>query len=126
MTDLEKLEGYLINLGLTYEKAGNSAFVINDSEKDLNQVAVMLQDPVVIVRVPVMKVPTQKREEFFEKVLKLNGDDLVFSSYGIVDGNLILSNSMVAATLDLEELQTTLDEISLILVQHYNVLSNYK
>jgi len=121
----DKLEGYLINLGLTYEKITDDTWVINDSSQGLNEVMIMVEDPVAIVRVVVMTVPKANREVFFETILKLNANDLIYGAYGILGDQLILQNCLLLETLDLPELQSTLDEVGLALAEHYPVLSKY-
>lgn len=126
MTAKEKLEGYFIKLGLTYQNIADDTWVVNDPDAGDYQVVVVYEDPIVIVRVTVMALPSQNRETFFETVLRMNGNDLIHVAYAIEGEHLILSNSFILETLDLEELQAALDEIGLALIQHYSILSKYR
>ena len=126
MNAKEKLEGYFIRLGLTYQNIGEDTWVVQDSEAGDYQIVVVYEDPIVIVRVTVMALPTRNREVFFETVLRMNGNDLIHVAYAIEGEHLILSNSFILETLDLEEIQAALDEIGLALIQHYSILSKYR
>jgi endonuclease/exonuclease/phosphatase (EEP) superfamily protein YafD len=126
MADHAKIESYLLSLSLTYEDVGDQTWVINDSENGLENVVVILADPVVIVRVKVMKAPAAGREEFFEQLLRLNQSDMIHGAYALDGNDVILLNTLVGDTLDLEELQATLDAIGLALAQHYETLSKYR
>ena len=122
----EKLEGYLLDLSLTYEEQGEGIWLISDDEKGLESAAVMMADPIVVIQVKVMRVPDQGREQLFEQLLRLNASDLVHGAYAVEGGNVILLDTLEGDTMDLEELQASLEAMGLALSQHYEVLSKYR
>ena len=122
----EKLEGYLLDLSLTYEEQGDGIWLISDDQKGLESVAVMMADPVVVIQARVMRVPHQGREQLFEQLLRLNASDLVHGAYALEGDDVILLNTLEGDTLDLEELQASLEAMGLALSQHYEVLSQYR
>jgi hypothetical protein len=122
----QKLEGYFIKLGLTYQQIADNTWVVTDDAAGVHQVVVMVDDPIVVVRVTVMPLPSKNREAFFETVLRMNSSDLVHIAYAVEGEHLILSNSFLLDTLDLEEIQAAVDEIGLALIQHYAILSKYR
>ena len=126
MIESEKIEGYMLSLSLTYETVADGTWLINDDEKGLENVLVILADPVVIVRVNVMHIPGRQREEFFEQLLRLNQSDMIHGAYALEGDEVILINTLVGATLDVEEFQATLDAIGLALAQHYQTLARYR
>jgi hypothetical protein len=121
-----KVEGYMINLGLTFEEIDENSWIINDEENGLEQVAVICADPLLIIRVNVMESPSVAKEEFYEKLLRLNAADLVHGAYALEESKVVLIDTLVLETLDIEEFQATLDAIGLALAQHYPVLSKYR
>ena len=126
MADSAKIESYLLSLSLTYEEVGDQTWVINDDEKGLENVLVILADPVVIIRVKVMAIPGKEREQFFEQLLRLNQSDMIHGAYALEGDDVILLNTLVGETLDVEEFQATLDAIGLALAQHYQKLAKYR
>ena len=126
MADSAKIESYLLSLSLTYEELGDQTWVINDDEKGLENVLVILADPVVIIRVKVMAIPGKEREQFFEQLLRLNQSDMIHGAYALEGDDVILLNTLVGETLDVEEFQATLDAIGLALAQHYQKLAKYR
>ena len=126
MADSAKIESYLLSLSLTYEDVGDQTWVINDDEKGLENVLVILAEPVVIIRVKVMAIPDKEREQFFEQLLRLNQSDMIHGAYALEGDDVILLNTMVGETLDVEEFQATLDAIGLALAQHYQMLARYR
>lgn len=126
VADKEKIEGFLLQLSLTHEEVSDDIWVINDEESSLENVVVVLADPVLIVRVKVMVAPSNRREEFFEQLLLLNGSDLVHGAYALDGDDVLLINTLVSETLDLEEFRATLDAVGLALAQHYQALSDFR
>ena len=126
MADPAKIESYLLSLSLTYEEVGDQTWVINDDEKGLENVLVILANPVVIIRVKVMSIPDKEREQFFEQLLRLNQSDMIHGAYALEGDDVILLNTLVGETLDVEEFQATLDAIGLALAQHYRMLAKYR
>ncbi len=121
-----KIEGYLINLGLSFEGIDENAWLINDFEEGLERVFVITDESLVVLRVKVMDIPTEKREAFFEELLRLNAADLIHVAYAIDGDDVILLDTLVYDTMDFEEFQASLDAIGLALAQHYTVLSKYR
>ena len=126
MADPAKIESYLLSLSLIYEDVGDQTWVINDDEKGLKNVLVILADPVVIIRVKVMGIPGKEREQFFEQLLRLNQSDMIHGAYALEGDDVVLLNTLVRETLDIEEFQATLDAIGLALAQHYQMLAKYR
>ncbi|MFW5711488.1 MAG: YbjN domain-containing protein [bacterium] len=123
---MNKIESYLINLGVTYAELGENTWIINDPDNGLEQVAVAVNEPLVVVRVKVMNVPSRDREEFYLKLLQLNGSDLIHGAYAVVENDVILIDTLNYETMDLEDFQATIDAVSLALTEHYSLLSSYR
>ena len=126
MTLKDKIEDYLYKLTLTFQSPSPDTWVIDDDEKGLRNVVVLADEPIVVFRVKVMDLPANNREEFFEKLLRLNAQDLVHGAYGLEGDSVILLNTLFAETMDIEEFQSTLDALGLALRQHYEILSKYR
>ena len=126
MISREKIEGYLVKLSLTFQEAGTGSWVVRDAEKGINDLLVILADPLVILRINVMEAPAAGREKFLEELLRLNATDMVHGAYALDGKNIIIVDTLEADTLDLEEFQASVDAIGLALAQHYRILSKYR
>lgn len=126
MISNEKLESYLLDLSLTYEKQSEDIYIINGEDTGLENVVIMLEDPIVIVRIKVMDIPVGDNAELFEELLKLNASDLVHGAYAIEGNSILLVDTLEGETMDIEELQASLDAIGLALAQHYDKLKKYR
>jgi hypothetical protein len=122
----EKLEGYFIELSVPYENKGDDMWIVNDEDKGVENLIVTADDQLVTLTINVMKVPSSNKEEFFETLLKLNATDMIHGAYGIVEDEVMLIDTLEGSTMDLEEIQASLDAVSLALSQHYTVLSKYR
>ncbi len=122
----EKLENYLNKLAIDYEETSANTWVIKDLSKGLENVVVAAVDPVIIIRVKVMDVPAQKREKFFETLLTLNAGDMVHGAYALDGKSVVIVDTLLAETMDLEELQASLDAIGFALTTHYQKLQEFR
>ena len=122
----EKIESYLTKLSLSYESIDRNTWVINDEERGLKNVVIVSTEPVVFIRVKVMDIPLKKNCELFEKLLRLNASDIIHGAYALEDNSVILIDTLEGDTMDIEELQASLDAIGLALVQHYKILSGFR
>lgn len=121
----EKIESYLINLSLTYERKGDNLWVIRDEEKGLENVVIFVEDSLLTIRVKVMEIPSEGSSELFEELLRLNAD-MIHGAYAIEESGVIIIDTLEVETMDFEELQASLDAVGLALAQHYSQLSKYR
>jgi len=126
MLTKDKLESYLTELDLSYEEKNKKVWVVFGEEKGLENTIIMMEDPIVIIRVKVMDVPDGDKSELFEQLLRLNATDMVHGAYALEGDNVILINTLLAETMDIEELQASIDALGLALAQHYEVLSKFR
>jgi hypothetical protein len=123
-----KIEQYLIDLMYSYQQMDQdrNIWLIDDEEHSLQGVAVMLAEPLVIVRVVVMDAPKTNNLELYTKLLELNATELVHGAYALEEGKIVLIDTLEYDTMDYIEFRATLDAFSLALTQHYPVLSKYR
>ncbi|MCK4514809.1 MAG: YbjN domain-containing protein, partial [Spirochaetaceae bacterium] len=88
-------------------------------------VVVYAEEELVTLRAKVMQIPSENREKYFEELLRLNAE-MVHGAYAIEEDSVILIDSLVAPTMDLEEFQASLDSTGLALAQHYPRLAKYR
>ncbi len=126
MISREKLEGYMHELGLTYQEQGDNLWLVTGDQTGLESVVVMAADPVVVIQVKVMKLPSKRRVELFEQLLRLNATDMVHGAYALQGDDIILIDSLEGESMDLNEFQASLDSFGVALSQHYQILAKYR
>ena len=122
----DKIERYLVSLSLSFQAAAPGTWVVRDAEKGIENLLIVLSDPLVILRVNVMAMPASGREKLCEELLRLNATDMVHGAYAIDGSNVIILDTLEGETMDLEEFQASIDAIGLALAQHYRVLARYR
>jgi hypothetical protein len=122
----DKIESYLVKLSLTFQETPPNSWLVRDATKGLENLLVILAEPLVILRINVMQVPAAGREKLFEELLRLNATDLAHGAYAVEGNTVIIVDTLEAHTMDLEEFEASLDAIGLALAQHYRTLSKYR
>lgn len=117
-----------VEWGVGFEEVSEKTYLVNEPKKGWYNLVVSVADEVVVVRLDVMDLPSDpaKKSALMEEALKKNSDGLMFGAYAIAENRLFLVNTLLYATMDPEELQSTLDALSLALVEHFPILHKYK
>jgi hypothetical protein len=126
MISRDRIESYLVKLSLSFQEAGAGTWVVRDAQKGLENLLVILSEPLVILRIQVMEAPPTAREKLFEELLKLNATDMVHGAYALDGKNIIIVDTLEADTMDIEEFEASIDAIGMALAQHYRTLSRYR
>ena len=119
MVTREDLESYLIRLGADFEEVDDGMFLVS-TDNGGAPIVVHHSDPVLIVRMKVMDLPSDSDGlgGLYETLLRLNATDVIHGAYGIEEGELILSDTLQLATLDFDELRATLESVQLAASSH--------
>jgi len=125
MISREKLESYLVELELTFQEAGKGTWVVREPEKGLGNLFIMMADPLVVLRLTVMAVPSKNQGQLFEELLRLNATDMVHGAYALDGKNVVIIDTLEGDTLDVGELQASIEAISLAVVQHHGIHAKY-
>jgi hypothetical protein len=125
MAGLNKIEDYLIDLGISYEEPTPGTWIVEDENKGIPKLFVSYADPVVIIHARVMPAPEKGREQFFAELLKLNYEGLLHGSYALEGDEVILMDTLEYADLDKSEFEASLDAIGFALSEHYPLFTRY-
>ncbi len=128
MRTREDIESYLMRSNLSFkslreEDEGEDIWLVRDTSSGEN-IVISLSGSLVLFRVKVLEMATvENRQPLYEKLLELNASDMVHGSYGLADGAVVLTAGMILETLDYNEVQGTVDDLTLALTNHYEMLS---
>ena len=126
MRNREDIESYLIRSGAKYSEVEDDMWVVYDSGSTEN-IVVRMTGPLVLFRVKVLELSTiKRREELYGKLLELNAEDMVHGAYGIANDAIVLTCAMRLENLDYNEFQGTIDDFSLALTNHYEMLASFR
>ena len=126
MSPRDKIENYLVKLTLSFQSVAPNTWLVRDSQKGLENLLIVLTEPLVIMRIHVMEIPAVGKEKLFEELLRLNATDMVHGAYAVDGKNIVIIDTLEAEPMDLEEFEASIDAIGLALAQHYRPLSKYR
>ena len=118
----QRIESFLRTLDLSFDELDSDTWVINDEERGVENLIVVHEDPVIIFRLKVADLPPGDHCSLYEELLRLNGTDLLHGAYALEGTSVVLMNTLLSETIDIEEFQATLDAISLSVAEHYERL----
>lgn len=124
MNHAETVESHLIQTSVPHEQLNPTTWIVQLEDQRASRIAVMLQEPIVLFSTPILELSanTPNREGLFRLLLELNAD-MMHSSYGLEGERVVLSGAHQAATLDINEFQAVIDDITMALDTHSEKLT---
>ena len=124
----DKIEQYLTDMMLTYEKVDGNIWLLEDEERTLQGVVIIQAEPLVIIRAEIMGIPKNNVLELYTKLLELNATDVIHGAYALDRDNnkIILVNTLHYDTMDYDDFRSSLEAFSLALATHYPILSKFR
>lgn len=121
---VEDVEQFLIRLNRTFERDEKSGMFLVSSGADSPPIVIIVDDPIVVLRVDIGAVPQEQttQNEIFRRMLELNAADLVHASYGVEGEEIVLTAGMPLENLDANELAAVLSDLDVALVRHISQL----
>lgn len=130
MVTPEEVEGFLARLateGASYTEIEPGLWAVQPGGELDMTVVVHHSPPVVVLRVKVMAIPSNgDADKLYRRLLELNATDLLHGSYGIQQGEIVLTEALELAHLDYEEFQASYESITLSLASHLRELAHFR
>ena len=123
----DKVKGYLLDLGLTIatEDAAEELVVVDDEENGIKSLFVDCEPPIVILEQLIGNVPADPGD-LFARLLQMN-NTLVHGAF-VIDENasrIFYRDTLQLANLDANELEGSIDALSLAMAEHGAELLDY-
>ncbi len=130
MVTPEQIEGFLGRLaaeGASYTEVEPGLWAVQPGGELDMTVVVHHSPPVVVLRVKVMVLPANgTADALCRRLLELNATDLLHGSYGIQQGEVVLTEALELAHLDFEEFLAAYESITLSLASHLRELAHFR
>ena len=131
MVTKEDIEGFLDRIsaeGASYREVEPGLWIVKPGGELDFDLVVNYSPPVLLMRVKVMSLPTEKSElaTLSRRLLELNATDLVHGSYGIEEDSIVMTEALELAHLDYEEFQAAYESINVALASHLRELGTYR
>jgi hypothetical protein len=125
MVTHDDIESFLLRLEQPVEEVEPGMWVLGS---DGSRVVVHHSPPLLLLRTRVLEIPQEDTRctELFRKLLELNATDLVHGSYGIEEGDIILSDTLELEHLDFNTLQSSVESLQLAIASHREALSPFR
>ena len=125
--NMEKVKNYLQELGfsISTENKKEELVVINDEEKGINNLIIDCEEPILVIEQIIMEVPG-KANDFFKRLLQMNRT-IVHGAFVVdEDGkNVIFRDTLQLENLDKNELEGSINSLSLALAEYANELISF-
>lgn len=131
MVTPEQIEGFLGRLaaeGASYNEIEPGLWAVQPGGELDMTVVIHHSPPVVVLRVKVMTLPDESAQTatLYRRLLELNATDLLHGSYGIQQGEVVLTEALELAHLDYEEFLASYESITLSLASHLRELAHFR
>jgi hypothetical protein len=118
MVTRDDLESFLIRMDLDFSEVDDGMYLIHTPD-DGPPVVVHHSPPLLVIRLKVMDLPRgQGLSELYERLLIWNATDVVHGAYGIEEKDLVLTDTLELETLDVPELQASLESMQMAASSH--------
>ena len=119
LEQFEMVKGYVLELGFRIDEEDSSEeiVIINDEERGIHKLVIDCEDTVLVVEQLIMKL--EPSTDVYRRILQMNRE-LVFGAFVLnEDGDsLLYRNTLALGNLDLNELESTINALSLGLAEN--------
>jgi hypothetical protein len=123
----EMVKDYLMELGIAIvrEDPDEEMVVVSDPENGINNLVIDCEDPILIMEQLIMEVPEDPKD-LFENLLKMNRA-LVHGAFALDEAGkkVIFRDTLQLDNLDLNELEASIDALSMGLAEFGGKLLEY-
>ena len=117
----EKIKNYLIdlNLNITFEDEKDGVFIINDEEQGLNNLVIGCAEPLVILEQYLFDINPKNMEGL--KFLLEKNREIVHGAFALDESGVkvLFRDTLQIENLDFNELEASINSLSLLLSEHY-------
>lgn len=125
MISREDIESFLIRSDLDSEEIEEGLWVLHSSSGEAEPpIAVSYSPPLLVMRSRLMTAPEDDKEQLatFRRLLQMNATDLIHGSYGLEDGEVILTDALELENLDYSEFLASLESLALAVSSYRHAL----
>ena len=120
MADFATVKEYVLDLGLVIseEIPEEEIIIVNDEERGVQNLVVDCEDTLLVIEQLILQIAAGAAETY-QRILQMNRD-LVFGAFVLNEegDSLLYRNTLALENLDLNELEGTINSLSLGLAEH--------
>ncbi len=123
-----KVKDYVLELGFAIEREipEEEIVIINDEERGISHLVIDCEDTVLVLEQLIIGLPEQTSAEVYRRLLQMNRE-LVFGAFVLNEeaNALLYRNTLALDNLDLNELESTINALSLGLAENGDELLSF-
>ena len=124
----ERVKEYIVDLGFTIDEeiADEEIIVINDEDRGIHQLVIDSEDDLLVLEQLILKFPGEVTAAVYRRLLQMNRS-FVFGAFVLNEegDTLLYRNTLALDNLDLNELDTTINALSLGLAENGDELLRF-
>ena len=124
----EPVKEYIVDLGFTIDEeiADEEIIVINDEDRGIHQLVIDCEDDLLVLEQLILKFPGEVTAAVYRRLLQMNRS-FVFGAFVLNEegDTLLYRNTLALDNLDLNELDTTINALSLGLAENGDELLRF-
>jgi len=121
----DTVKEYVLELGfhIDEEIADEEIVIVNDADRGIHNLVIDCEDSVVVIEQLILELPETAGADTYRRLLQMNRE-LVFGAFVLDESGarLLYRNTLALANLDLNELETTINALSLGLAENGEAL----
>ena len=124
----EKVKGFLLELGLHIyqEIPGEEIFIVDDTERGIRKLIIDCEGEILVLEQLILKLGSQTPPECYKRLLQMNRH-LVHGAFVLDEegDRLLFRDTLALGNLDLNELEATLNALSMGLAENGTELLSF-
>ena len=128
MSDFNTVKEFVLELGfaISSEIPEEEIVIIDDEERGIQSLVIDCEDTVLVLEQLILRLDTAVGAEGLARILQMNRD-LIFGAFVLNDdgGALLYRNTLALENLDLNELESTINALSLGLAENGDELLGF-
>lgn len=118
---LDQVRDYVLELGLAIEREipEEEILIVNDEERAISHLVIDCEDTILVLEQLIVQLPSAVDSSVYKRLLQINRT-LIFGAFVLnEEGNtLVYRNTLALENLDLNELEGTLNALTLALAEN--------
>jgi len=127
MSDFDKVKSFIMDMGfsISHEDTKEELIVIDDDERGINNLVIDCESPILILEQVIIPMP-QNSSDFCKRILQINRT-LVHGAFVLDEEGttLIFRDTLQTENLDRNELEGSIDALSLALAEYASELVSF-
>lgn len=129
MRTREDIEAYLLRSSHPHREIAESTWLVGDLSGSRENVVVRIEDGLCLLRLKVLDLATidpKQTGELCLELLRINAEEMVHAAYGVADGMVLLTSSLMLESLGFNEFAATLEELAIAMTNHHDRIAKFR